>query len=106
MNTLVIVLIAAVLLSCAYVFYGRWLANKWGIDPKAETPAKKFEDGKDYVSFYSKEDMLNKIAYYLEHEDERKQIAHNGQEKVCKEHTYDIHLKEMLDLVFDHTDPF
>ena len=49
MNTLVIVLIAAVLLSCAYVFYGRWLANKWGIDPKAETPAKKFEDGKDYV---------------------------------------------------------
>ena len=49
MNTLVIVLIAVVLLSCAYVLYGRWLANKWGIDPKAETPAKKFEDGKDYV---------------------------------------------------------
>lgn len=46
MNTLVIVLIAAVLLSAAYVLYGRWLANKWGIDPKAETPAKKFEDGK------------------------------------------------------------
>ena len=45
MNTLVIVLIAAVLLSDAYVLYGRWLANKWGIDPKAETPAKKFEDG-------------------------------------------------------------
>ena len=40
MNTLVIVLIAAVLLSAAYVLYGRWLANKWGIDPKAETPAK------------------------------------------------------------------
>ena len=46
MNTLVIVLIAAVLLSAAYVLYGRWLANKWGIDPKTETPAKKFEDGK------------------------------------------------------------
>ena len=46
MNTLVIVLIAAVLLSAAYVLYGRWLANKWGIDPKAETPAKKFEDVK------------------------------------------------------------
>ena len=34
MNTLVIVLIAAVLLCCAYVFYGRWLANKWGIDQR------------------------------------------------------------------------
>ena len=49
MNTLVIVLIAAVVLITAYVFYGRWLANKWGIDPKAETPAVKFKDGKDYV---------------------------------------------------------
>ena len=49
MNTLVIVLIAAVLLSAAYVLYGCWLANKWGIDPKAETPAHKFEDGQDYV---------------------------------------------------------
>ena len=49
MNTLVIVLIAAVLLTAAYVFYGRWLSKKWGIDPKAETPAHKFEDGQDYV---------------------------------------------------------
>ena len=49
MNTLVIVLIAAVVLVAAYAFYGRWLANKWGIDPKAETPAVKINDGKDYV---------------------------------------------------------
>ena len=49
MNTLVIVLIAAVVLFGAYVFYGRWLANKWGIDPKAETPAVKYNDGKDFV---------------------------------------------------------
>lgn len=49
MNTLVIVLIAAVLLTAAYVFYGRWLSKKWVIDPKAETPAHKFEDGQDYV---------------------------------------------------------
>ena len=49
MNTLVIVLIAAVTLFGAYMVYGRWLANKWGIDPKAETPAVKYNDGKDYV---------------------------------------------------------
>ena len=35
MNTLVIVLIAAVCLFGAYTLYGRWLANKWGIDPTA-----------------------------------------------------------------------
>mgnify|MGYP004492218411 FL=1 len=49
MNTLVIVLIAAVCLLAGYVFYGRWLAKKWGIDPKAKTPAYTHEDGEDYV---------------------------------------------------------
>ena len=49
MNTLVIVLIAAVCLLAGYTLYGRWLANKWGIDPKAKTPAYTKEDGQDYV---------------------------------------------------------
>ena len=49
MNTLVIVLIAAVVLVAAYLLYGRRLAKKWGIDPKAQTPAVKYNDGKDYV---------------------------------------------------------
>lgn len=49
MNTLVIVAIAAVCLLAGYTLYGRWLANKWGIDPKAKTPAYIKEDGKDYV---------------------------------------------------------
>lgn len=49
MNSLVIVLIGIVALGAGYVFYGRWLANKWGIDPKAKTPAYTHEDGQDYV---------------------------------------------------------
>jgi len=49
MNTLAIVLIAAVCLAAAYLLYGRWLANKWGIDPAAKTPAQAHEDGQDYV---------------------------------------------------------
>ena len=49
MNTLVIVAIAAVCLLAGYTLYGRWLANKWGIDPKVKTPAYTKEDGKDYV---------------------------------------------------------
>ena len=39
MNTLVIVLVAGVCLAAGYLFYGRWLAKKWGIDEKAKTPA-------------------------------------------------------------------
>lgn len=49
MNTLVIVLIAAVCLIAAYTLYGRWLAHTWGIDPQAKTPAVKYEDGEDFV---------------------------------------------------------
>ena len=49
MNGLVIVLIAIVVLAAGYLFYGRWLANKWGLDPKAKTPAFTHEDGQDYV---------------------------------------------------------
>ena len=44
MNGLVIVLIGIVALSAGYLLYGRWLAKKWGIDPKAKTPAYTHDD--------------------------------------------------------------
>ena len=40
MNTLVIVLIAAVCLVAAYALYGRWIAKTWGIDPTAKNPSR------------------------------------------------------------------
>ena len=49
MNGLVMVLIGIVCLGAGYLLYGRWLANKWGLDPKAKTPAFTHEDGEDYV---------------------------------------------------------
>jgi carbon starvation protein len=49
MNGLVMLIISAVVLFLAYVVYGRWLARKWGIDPKKKTPAHEFQDGVDYV---------------------------------------------------------
>ncbi|MDO5785505.1 MAG: carbon starvation CstA family protein [Eubacteriales bacterium] len=49
MNGLTIMVIAIVVLVAAYLLYGRWIANTWGIDPKAKTPAYELEDGVDYV---------------------------------------------------------
>ena len=49
MNGLIIVLLSAAIFVLAYLFYGRWLAKKWGIDPKAKTPAYTREDGQDYI---------------------------------------------------------
>lgn len=57
-----------------------------------------FTAGEDYVYFDSREDLLDKCGYYLmdAHEAERKEIAHNGYEKVLGNHTYDHRVREML----------
>ena len=49
MNGILMLVIAIVVLGGAYLLYGRYLQNKWGIDPKAKTPAYELEDGVDYV---------------------------------------------------------
>ena len=49
MNGILMMVIAIVVLVGAYLLYGRYLQNKWGIDPKAKTPAYELEDGVDYV---------------------------------------------------------
>ena len=49
MNGLVVIVIAAVVLAIGYLAYGRWLANSWGVDAEALTPARRMEDGKDFT---------------------------------------------------------
>ena len=49
MNGLLLLVISIVVLSLAYLLYGRFLARKWGIDPARRTPAVELEDGKEYV---------------------------------------------------------
>ena len=57
-----------------------------------------FEPGVDLVVYDSLPDLERKVAYYLEHEDERRQIAENGYRKVCESFTYDIAIREILDI--------
>lgn len=59
-----------------------------------------FIPDEDFVYFDSKEDLLNKCDYYLEHEDERIRIARNGYEKVKEFHSYEAHLNEIFHIVF------
>ena len=53
--------------------------------------------GEDLVVYESKEDLLCKVDYYLKHEEERLQIAANGQRKVAMLHTYDNRVKFILE---------
>ena len=56
-----------------------------------------FENGKDYVYYESHDDLLRKTEYYLNHEDERVQIARNGHEKAVKFHSYEKRMEFILD---------
>ena len=58
--------------------------------------AEYFEDGVDLVMAYTPEDMIQKTAYYLQHEDERKEIALNGQKKVFENFAYTKLLQDIL----------
>ncbi len=49
MNAVVILLVGIAVLILGYLFYGKWLAEQWGVDPKRTTPAHELEDGNDYV---------------------------------------------------------
>lgn len=62
-----------------------------------------FEDcyvpGEDFVYYESKEDLLDKIGYYLAHEDERRAIAQNGFQKTADCHTYKHRVEEIIDCI-------
>jgi len=55
-----------------------------------------FEVGKEIETYKSKEELLEKVKYYLSHEEEREKIAKAGQERTLKDHTYE---KRMIELV-------
>lgn len=62
---------------------------------------KHFEPGVDFVYYLNEEDLLEKVEYYLTHEEERKRIARNGYEKVKKYHSYKTTIEKMLKIAVE-----
>lgn len=56
-----------------------------------------FENGRDYVYYESHDDLLRKTEYYLNHEEERAQIAKRGHDIVAAHHSYIHRIKFILD---------
>lgn len=55
-----------------------------------------FVIGEDLEVFSSEEELVDKVGYYLEHDDIREKIAKSGYEKVRKYHSYDERIKQMI----------
>ena len=58
-----------------------------------------FEDGKELVMYTDVEDMLNKVEYYLEHEEERIKIAQNGYKKLQTQFDIKDRIVELLNMI-------
>ncbi|GIP31274.1 glycosyltransferase [Paenibacillus sp. J2TS4] len=55
----------------------------------------------EMATFSSPDELVNKIEYYLHHEDERREMAWRGLQKTMREHTFRNRLSELLSIVFD-----
>lgn len=58
-----------------------------------------FEIGRDLETYSDERELLDKIGYYLEHEEERKQIARNGYEKAKSQYSLERRVKQILECV-------
>ncbi len=63
-----------------------------------------FEDGKHIAWFEDREECLEKINYYLEHEQERLAIAKSGHDLVHAEHRYEQRIHEILEILSGEKD--
>lgn len=64
-----------------------------------EETAELFVEDKEIVMFRSPEELVEKAAFYLEHEDLRKQIAEAGQRRVLQDYTYEKQLRQLMEWV-------
>ena len=79
MSGILMMVIAIVVLGGAYLLYGRYLQNKWGIDPKAKTPAYEMEDGVDYVPADTNSDIsLRQSQVQARSTDQSRQQSSDG----------------------------
>lgn len=54
---------------------------------------------KEIITFSSDEEMIDKIRFFLPKDDLREKIANAGQQRVLKEHTYEIRMRQMCELI-------
>lgn len=59
-----------------------------------------YTTGIDIATYASADDLLHKLDYYLNHEEERRAIAMRGLQRTHKEHTFLGRLQRMMDVIF------
>ncbi|MDH4185750.1 MAG: glycosyltransferase [Nitrospira sp.] len=63
---------------------------------RAENLEQYYENGKEVVIFDDRNDLIEKIRYYLRHESERAAIARAGYDRTLREHTYALRFRDIF----------
>jgi spore maturation protein CgeB len=58
-----------------------------------------FEVGKEIVAYRSIDECIEMVQYYLGHEAERANIAHAGQQRTLREHTFRQRMEELCQMI-------
>ncbi|MDO4188887.1 MAG: glycosyltransferase [Lachnospiraceae bacterium] len=61
-----------------------------------------FADGKEVGIYDNVVDFVEKLEYYMSHDDERNKIAKMGRERCFRDHSMDKRLKEIFDISFNN----
>jgi spore maturation protein CgeB len=63
-----------------------------------------FKPGTEVVAYEGEDDLVEKIEHYLEHDDERLEIAAAGQRRTLREHTYGRRMSELAAILQERLD--
>jgi len=58
-----------------------------------------FDTNTEIVVYDNIEDCVAKVRWLIEHEEERKQIAHSGQQRTLKCHSIEARCKSIIEIV-------
>jgi spore maturation protein CgeB len=61
-----------------------------------------FKSGTEVIAYRSPEECIESIKHYLDHDQEREQLAQLGQRRTLSEHTYYHRMQELTEILRDH----
>jgi spore maturation protein CgeB len=61
-----------------------------------------FEVGREVAAYRTAEECADMIRFYLDHDEARRTVAHAGQARTLRDHTYRIRMQELVEIVHKH----
>jgi spore maturation protein CgeB len=58
-----------------------------------------FDVGREVIAYRDEDELVEAVEHFLAHEDERAAVAAAGQGRTLREHTYEVRMRELADIL-------